>query len=287
MADSKSEFLRLKDVDPSFQNRSNNIFDGLSSLEPSNENSSASTEDESAVKNQRTPKRSRNNSRRLPARVPQHVLSPEKWTKYSLESDGSEGFQGLNEHSLNKHAAHSFLADLMKRKSVENSHENSLKCPENVTEGNKPESGNQNIGIESKRADVKVKENEQTSKANSENSEVLDSQDDSKFFFKKPESKKDVTSSTNAAGVWKEGSYVMPEYVVGSARPKGNPQVSKSSGVKSVAGTGVVSLGHLGVKSGDDVEMEEQKMGKVKWKRNFRKRKMDEREDGDCEKNTD
>ena len=233
------EFLRLKNVDSSFQSRSSSIFDRLNTLEPSNENSCSSTENETAMKEQRNLNKDRKNStnsnsgsRRFPSRVPQHVLSPEKWTKYSLEDDGSKEFRGLNEHSLNKHTAHSFLAALKRRNNIE--------------EGSKA------------------------------NSETLK---DSKLLFKKPEQKTDDPPSFS--GVWKDGSYVMPEYVVGAARLKGGRKADKHSGVKPVAGNAPVNLGHLDDEFGENVE--EGKVENVKGKRNFRKRKLNE-ERGDDEK---
>jgi hypothetical protein len=288
MADSKSDFICLKDVDTSFQNRSNSIFGRLGTLEASNENSGVETEDETARKEQRSVNKARNNSprsasRRLPARVPQHVLSPEKWTKYSLENDGSDEFRGLNEHSLNKHAAHSFLSDLKKRKSVENSRENSPSSKRSKSESDNRASKTDNIKSH------KTNTNEQTSNTSSKNLEVSSSidNDDSNLLFKKPEPKIDTSSSKASAGGWKDGTYTMPEYFVGSARTKAGPRPGKRSGVKPVAGNGSVNLEHLGDECADGVATgEEEKMGKVK--RNFRKRKMDDkRKDDDCENNTD
>ena len=285
MADSKSEFLRLRNVDSSFQNRSSSIFDGLDILEPSKHNSRGSTADKTATKEKKNWNKRRNNSprrgsRRLPAPVPQHVLSPEKWTKYSLEDDGSGEFRGLNEHSLNKHAAHSFLADLKKRKSIENAKQI---CPESVSHTTNSSSKNQDLATESKDVEktVKVKQNEPILTTESEGCTASNIQDDSKFLFKKPKPKKDVTSSSSSAGVWKDGSYIMPEYVVGSARSKGSPRVSKRPGAKPVAGNGPVNLGHLQDERGDDVE--EGKIGTKKGKRNFRKRKLDQEQKDDGE----
>lgn len=280
MADSRSEFIRLKNVDSSFQNRSNSIFDKLSSLEPANENSSASIGNETRRKKQEDTNKSRNisprsgGSKRLPARVPQHVLSPEKWTKYSLENDGTENLKGINEHSLNMFAAHSFLADLKKRKSCENSNDKSLNCLENIT-------------TETKRGNVQsdqVTANEQTSKTYVENDEVLRSENDSKFLFKKPEQKIEMTSSSTA-GVWKDGTYIMPEYEVGSAKPKASPRQGNSLG-KKLPGKGSVNLSHLEDEVEDGVAVGVQE-GNKKGKRNFRKRKMDDETKDDCEKNTD
>ena len=279
MADSRSEFICLKNVDSSFQNRSNSVFDRLNSLEPASDNCSASIEDATRRKKQENANKSRNisarcaGSKRLPARVPQHVLSPEKWTKYSLENDGTENLKGINEHSLNKYAAHSFLADLKKRKAYKNSNDKSLNCRENITTETR-----RNVQSD------KVTANEQTLKTNVENNEVLGSEIDTKFLFKKPEPKIDMTSSTT--GVWKDGTYIMPEYEVGSAKPKASPKQGNSLGKEPAGGKGLVILSHLGDEVEDGVTVDVQE-GKKKGKRNFRKRKVDDETKDDCEKDTD
>lgn len=285
MADSGSEFLRLRDVDSSFQNRSNSIFERLGSLEQSNENSIVRTELETAGKRQRNVNRSRNSprsgSRRLPARVPQHVLSPEKWTKYSLENDGSENFRGMNEHGLNKHVAHSFLADLKKRKSVENT--SSAIAVERVSEGVE----NRDSVVDETKADnarsYKLHVNEQSLTEDSQ--KVVSNNDNSKFLFKKPSTKRDMASSSTHT--WRNGAFVMPEYVVGSSRQQTSPRVGKSPGMKPVAGDHLVNLGHLKDEfdCGVTPEIREEKMEKQKGKRNFRKRKLGQGKD-DCEEST-
>ena len=279
MADSRSEFICLKNVDSSFQNRSNSVFDRLNSLEPANDNSSASIENETRRKKQEDANiKSRNisarsgGSKRLPARVPQHVLSPEKWTKYSLENDGTENLKGINEHSLNKYAARSFLADLKKRNAYKNSNK-SLNCCENITTETR-----RNVQSD------KVTANEQTLKTNVENDEVLRSEIDTKFLFKKPEPTIDMTSTTT--GVWKDGTYIMPEYEVGSAKPKASPKQGNSLGKEPAGGKGLVILSHLGDEVEDGVTVDVQE-GKKKGKRNFRKRKVDDETKDDCEKDTD
>lgn len=284
MADSSSEFIRLKNVDSSFQNRSNSIFDRLCSLEPASENSCISRENETARKKQDDADKVQNisprigASKRLPARVPQHVLTPEKWTKYSLENDGTENLKGVNEHSLNKYAAHSFLADLKKRKSVENSNENSINCFENITK-RVTETSRDNVQT------FPVTANEQTSKPNVQHDKVLSTENDSKFLFKKPESKIVMNSSSDTTGVWKDGTYVMPEYEVGWAKPKASPRQGNSLGIK-LANGGSVSLSHLEDEVEDGVTVAEQKR-KKKGKRNFRKRKCDDGTKDDSEKNMD
>ncbi|XP_028394017.1 uncharacterized protein LOC114518252 [Dendronephthya gigantea] len=297
MADSRSEFLRLRDVDSSFQNRSNSIFERLGSLEQSNENYTVRTELEIAGKQQRnqTGTRSRNSprsgSRRLPAGVPQHVLSPEKWTKYSLENDGSENFRGMNEHSLNKHAAHSFLADLKKRKSVGKSRSTIIGDSADTEYGNIEgvvERQSKRKVNESKTDNVKSDEvaiNEQTLvKENLEKVDILNDDDDSKLLFRKPSPKIDMTSPSSTH-TWRNGAFVMPEYVVGSSRAKESPRVRKSSGLKQVASDRLVNLGHLEDQDGVTPEIKEEKTGKQKGRRNFRKRKMGEGKD-ECEENT-
>ncbi|XP_047135143.1 U5 small nuclear ribonucleoprotein TSSC4 isoform X1 [Hydra vulgaris] len=55
--------------------------------------------------------------RKLPKQVPDHVLNPQKWKKYSLEEDGSNVPYGLSPDDLNRQVALGFLESLKKRKS--------------------------------------------------------------------------------------------------------------------------------------------------------------------------
>lgn len=258
MADSKSDFICLKNVDSSFQNRSNSIFGRLGSLECSYDNCRTNTKDETVTEEKSCPGRkmfSGGSDRRcrLPARVPDHVLSPEKWTKYSLRMDGSEGYRGMNEHALNTHAAYSFLADLKRRKSRENVRQS----PESPDEVGKPSSETKNFD----HTDAKG----QTSNS------------DPKLLFKQPDPKIDMTSSnSNMEGVWRSGTYTMPEYVVGACKPK---CTRKHSNTNLGTTNDLVTLGHLANELADSAEANDADLGKIekaKGKRNFRKRKVDE-----------
>lgn len=102
MAEKKEEFIRIAG-DSDFQDRSNSIFGCLDKLEP--EQKANESEKESKPKGPR-----------VPNRVPDHVLHPEKWTKYSLEEDGSEKIASMTGDALNRHAALSCMDEIRKRK---------------------------------------------------------------------------------------------------------------------------------------------------------------------------
>lgn len=109
MTEKKDGFLRIGG-DSDFQGRSNSIFGCLDSLEPEQKTEKIETE-------------SKPLGARAPKRVPDHVLHPEKWTKYSLEEDGTEKNAGmLTGDALNRHAALSFIDEIRKRK--ENTNKN-------------------------------------------------------------------------------------------------------------------------------------------------------------------
>lgn len=110
MTEKRDEFLRIVG-DSDFQDRSKSIFGCLDKLEP--EQNTEKSETESTPVGPRAPKR-----------VPDHVLHPEKWTKYSLEEDGSEKNAGMTGDALNRHTALSFMDEIRKRK------ENSCKSAE-------------------------------------------------------------------------------------------------------------------------------------------------------------
>ena len=93
----KKEFLRLSGGSD-FQGRADVIFGSLNLLEPDRKQ-----ETESQV------------LPRVPKHVPDHVLHPEKWVKYSLEDDGTQKLAGVTGDALNKHVALSFLADIHSR----------------------------------------------------------------------------------------------------------------------------------------------------------------------------
>lgn len=109
MTEKKDGFLRIGG-DSDFQGRSNSIFGCLDKLEPEQKTKKIETE-------------SKPLGARAPKRVPDHVLHPEKWTKYSLEEDGTEKNAGmLTGDALNRHAALSFIDEIRKRK--ENTNKN-------------------------------------------------------------------------------------------------------------------------------------------------------------------
>lgn len=239
MAAEKEDFIRLRSTDESFQQRSDFVFARLERQEPTSESSEGVRRDRREQRTERSPRRRRNgNTQRLPARVPQHVLSPEKWTEYSLEIDGSEGFRGMNEHNLNTHAAHSFLANLRKRKA-----EKIEGPPERL------------------RADSEAETN---------------------VSFRKPFVSKE-SDELSGKGVWKNGTFVMPEYMAGTS---GRRSRAKRSGVRSqAAGCAKVSLGHLTEGCGDESTTSGSAdfVKKQTRKRVFKKRKVDE----DVEKKMD
>ena len=76
MAEEDEKFIRLRNVDNSFQERSDFVFAKLDSLVPKAGHDEREEKDKNMGRKRRT---------RLPKRVPDHVLSPEKWTKYSLK----------------------------------------------------------------------------------------------------------------------------------------------------------------------------------------------------------
>ena len=102
MSEKKDDFLQIGG-DSNFQDRSNAIFGCLDKLEP--EQKAEKSETESKPLGPRAPKR-----------VPDHVLHPEKWTKYSLENDGSENNTGMTGDALNRQTALSFIEEIRKRK---------------------------------------------------------------------------------------------------------------------------------------------------------------------------
>ena len=91
------EFLHIKG-DSNFQQRSSAVFSCLDNLEPDHD-----------TKNESKGERSRR------CRIPDHIVHPERWGKYSLE-DVKEAIGGLSGDALNRHVALSFIDDLKKRK---------------------------------------------------------------------------------------------------------------------------------------------------------------------------
>ena len=109
MTEKKDGFLRIGG-DSDFQGRSHSIFGCLDKLEP-----------EQKTEKSETGSKSLGAPARAPKRVPDHVLHPEKWTKYSLEEDGTEKNAGmLTSDALNRHAALSFMDEIRKRKENSN-----------------------------------------------------------------------------------------------------------------------------------------------------------------------
>ena len=107
MTEKTDGFLQIGG-DSDFQGRSHSIFGCLDKLEP-----------EQKTEQSETGWKSR--GARAPKRVPDHVLHPEKWTKYSLEEDGTEKNAGmLTGDALNRHAALSFMDEIRKRKENSN-----------------------------------------------------------------------------------------------------------------------------------------------------------------------
>lgn len=112
MAEKKDEYLRLSgDLD--FQGRINSIFGCLDKLEP--EQKGETEETKSKPLDPQAPKKA-------PKHVPDHVLHPEKWTKYSLEDDGTEKNTGMTGDALNRHVALSFMDEIRKRKESPEKH---------------------------------------------------------------------------------------------------------------------------------------------------------------------
>lgn len=106
--------------DDGFQQRSSAVFSCLDRLEPARESEP-----------QRT-------GRRFPRQVPDHVVHPEKWTKYSLEDDGTSGLQGATGDAANRNIALSFLDDLRKRRASESNHESASRGPTAEARDGKP-----------------------------------------------------------------------------------------------------------------------------------------------------
>ncbi|XP_068750362.1 uncharacterized protein [Montipora capricornis] len=99
MSEETKDFMRITG-DDDFQGRSNSVFSCLDQLEP-------------ACKSELDSKQTRP---RAPMKVPDHVLHPDKWTKYSLEDDGTERSPGMSGDALNRHVALSFMDEMRKRK---------------------------------------------------------------------------------------------------------------------------------------------------------------------------
>eukprot|EP00794_Sanderia_malayensis_P016999 gene16999-18711_t len=104
-------------ADGQFQSRSDAIFSNLANLEKKHEKE-IPVEDPFA-ENFEGGRR----GKRVPSRVPEHVLKPDKWKKYSLEEDGTgsshhhhQGRENKSGDSLNEKIATDFLQELSERK---------------------------------------------------------------------------------------------------------------------------------------------------------------------------
>ena len=126
--------------DDSFQQRSSAVFSSLDRLEPARESE---------------PRRS---DRRLPRRVPDHVVHPEKWTKYSLEEDGTSGLRGVSGDVSNRNIALSFLEDLRKRREAELKREPAMSQRRLSTEDESGEQGKIVFSAKSKVEETKAPE---------------------------------------------------------------------------------------------------------------------------------
>jgi len=237
MTQEKKEFMKI-DGDAGFQNRAKSIFEGLDGLEPQKETERSSSRERASAK------------RRRPQQVPDHVLHPEKWTKYSLEEDGSEHLGRLNPNEVNRHAAFSFLNELKDRK-------RSIDKDKNTTE---KDSSSQEKQSEKHSF---TKASERTTQSSSEDHRPQESS--------------------------KQGVNVMPEYVVGQTKQHNKTKRTETgqlSSSKQQFGSGV-QINHLlqaeqeTVADQDESNIEEQKSEKVvfakrKHSRNIRKHKSDD-----------
>jgi len=96
-----------------FKERNDAIFGGLSGLEERYDKEVP--KDDPFAENYT---RQREKPRR-PKKVPDHVLHPEKWTKYSLEEDGTRSVSsGKTGDALNKEIAMNFIAELRSRRAT-------------------------------------------------------------------------------------------------------------------------------------------------------------------------
>lgn len=246
MSKKREQYIRISG-DDNFHDRSNTIFGCLDSLEPAKQDESKET------------------SPRIPPRVPDHVLHPAKWTKYSLTDDGSESYRGLSGEVANRNIALSFLDELQKRKAS----------------GSKSE----------------VTSDDPTDSSQKEEKKLHFSKDSRKRKMEVDDSKKEDTSVESQSQV-KDGVNVMPEYVVGQTPKKSSRMcVSIKSSDKCATSEGghEVGLEHLQEQeqhSEADVRQEEAPLSKageeqasfVKKKTRSRKgiRKRGAEESDDC-----
>lgn len=146
---------------------------------------------------------------RRPARVPDHVVHPKKWTKYDLTDDGTKNsdFKGLTSDQVNRKAAFEFL--------------NTLKHKDSETTPSETTPAGTSLPVKFKKPSKVVKE-----------------------VSKEPGHDTCQPASTGSSGPHGSGAMVMPEYVVGAKkqqRPTPNRPVAQTS--RSSASS--VVLSHL------------------------------------------
>ena len=111
---SKKEAFIHSSSNSKFKERNDAIFGGLSGLEVMYDKEVP--KDDPFAENYAE----RREKPRRPKKVPDHVLHPEKWTKYSLEEDGTSSVSnGKTGDALNKEIAMNFIAELKSRRATE------------------------------------------------------------------------------------------------------------------------------------------------------------------------
>ena len=139
-----------------FNQRNDAIFGGLSGLEEKYEKEVPKDDPfaETCAKKGKP---------RRPHKVPDHVLHPEKWTKYSLEEDGTGAVaSGQTGDALNQEIAVNFIAELKNRKAKE-----AEKCEDGKMEVSVEEKTSNQTGLKRKRDQVEEDDEEPlTEKAN-------------------------------------------------------------------------------------------------------------------------
>lgn len=114
MASSNKDTFAHSLSNAKFSERNDAIFGGLSALEDKHEKEIPKDDPFSET-------HTKKGKHRIPPKVPDHVLHPEKWTKYSLEEDGTAEIAGALKPGadLNRDIAMRFIADLRQRKAME------------------------------------------------------------------------------------------------------------------------------------------------------------------------
>lgn len=165
-----------------------------------------------------------------PARVPDHVRNPRKWTKYDLSDDGTNNseYEGLNSDQLNRRAAFEFLHQL-RGKELESCDQETP--PSGSRDGEKSQvtfkPKRQGISHDVKQGPIHRGPGDQTDKAH-----------------------------------YQSGVLRMPEYVVGSKQQRKHPLAKKtlSGGSEELnrtsTSTSSVRLSHLDTQEEDEEEGE-------------------------------